>query len=111
MKGTAEEAAPMIPDDIQGCSPTTQRVLPSSLIISPGHRHVLRCSPSNPNPRFNDQVINFGHLFGDHLDFTHLAAYHPCRGSDFNHMAMSPTAKCICHDICFAWMVVDLQGA
>ncbi|WVZ63468.1 hypothetical protein U9M48_013097, partial [Paspalum notatum var. saurae] len=38
-KGTAEEAAPMIPNDIQGCSPTTQRVLPSSLIISPGHRH------------------------------------------------------------------------
>ncbi|WVZ63470.1 hypothetical protein U9M48_013097, partial [Paspalum notatum var. saurae] len=38
MKGTAEEAAPMIPDDIQGCSPTTQRVLPSSLISSPGHR-------------------------------------------------------------------------
>ncbi|WVZ97819.1 hypothetical protein U9M48_043329 [Paspalum notatum var. saurae] len=43
---SAEEAAPMIPDDIQGCSPTTQRVLPSSLIISPGHCHVLRCSPS-----------------------------------------------------------------
>ncbi|WVZ84825.1 hypothetical protein U9M48_031812, partial [Paspalum notatum var. saurae] len=50
-KGTAEEAAPMIPEDIQGCSPTTQRVLPSSLIISPGHHHVFRCSPSNPNPR------------------------------------------------------------
>ncbi|WVZ52860.1 hypothetical protein U9M48_003873 [Paspalum notatum var. saurae] len=32
-----EEVAPMIPDDIQGCSPTTQRVLPSSLVISPGH--------------------------------------------------------------------------
>ncbi|WVZ63467.1 hypothetical protein U9M48_013097, partial [Paspalum notatum var. saurae] len=41
MKGTAEEAAPMIPDDIQGCSPTTQRVLPSSLISSPGHRHLF----------------------------------------------------------------------
>ncbi|WVZ98191.1 hypothetical protein U9M48_043660 [Paspalum notatum var. saurae] len=40
-KGTAEEAAPMIPDDIQGCSPTTQRVLPSSLIISPGHCHLF----------------------------------------------------------------------
>ncbi|WVZ86091.1 hypothetical protein U9M48_032931 [Paspalum notatum var. saurae] len=46
-----EEVAPMIPDDIQGCSPTTQRVLPSSLVISPGHHHVLCCSPSNPNPR------------------------------------------------------------
>ncbi|WVZ52237.1 hypothetical protein U9M48_003319 [Paspalum notatum var. saurae] len=41
----------MIPDDIQGCSPTTQCVLPSSLVISPGHHHVLCCSPSNPNPR------------------------------------------------------------
>ncbi|WVZ86093.1 hypothetical protein U9M48_032931 [Paspalum notatum var. saurae] len=36
-----EEVAPMIPDDIQGCSPTTQRVLPSSLVISPGHHHLF----------------------------------------------------------------------
>ncbi|WVZ80345.1 hypothetical protein U9M48_027829 [Paspalum notatum var. saurae] len=33
--------APMILDDIQGCSPTTQRVLPSSLVISPGHHHLF----------------------------------------------------------------------
>ncbi|WVZ63344.1 hypothetical protein U9M48_012983, partial [Paspalum notatum var. saurae] len=31
----------MIPDDIQGCSPTTQPVLPSSLVISPGHHHLF----------------------------------------------------------------------
>ncbi|WVZ52864.1 hypothetical protein U9M48_003873 [Paspalum notatum var. saurae] len=31
----------MIPDDIQGCSPTTQRVLPSSLVISPGHHRLF----------------------------------------------------------------------
>ncbi|WVZ52861.1 hypothetical protein U9M48_003873 [Paspalum notatum var. saurae] len=52
-KVATEEVAPMIPDDIQGCSPTTQCVLPSSLVISPGHHHVLCCSPSNPNPRVN----------------------------------------------------------
>ncbi|WVZ93788.1 hypothetical protein U9M48_039743 [Paspalum notatum var. saurae] len=36
-----EEVALMIPDDIQGCSPTTQRVLPSSLVISPSHHHLF----------------------------------------------------------------------
>ncbi|WVZ93759.1 hypothetical protein U9M48_039716 [Paspalum notatum var. saurae] len=29
------------PTPRQGCSPTTQRVLPSLLVISPGHRHLF----------------------------------------------------------------------